>query len=109
MKIKVKVFFVLLFVLSIRTAYAVENTDSVVYQDQSVNGVVYLQEPSVLVIRNVIVNPSGHLNARSLNGIELRPPFEVKLGGQLELEHGSMYRIHYTYDTAGNVKSRERD
>lgn len=109
MRPNVKAFVVLLFVLSIRTVYAVENTDSVVYQDQSVNGVVYLQEPSVLVIQNVVVNLSGHLNARSQNGIKLKAPFEVKLGGQLELEHGSMYRIHYTYDTAGNVKSRERE
>lgn len=99
---------VLLLILGTGAAHATENADSVVYQDHSVGGIVYIQEPSKLILKDVIVNPSGSLNARSQDYIELKGEFEVLEGGQLELDCGQMYRIRYTYDAAGNTESRKR-
>ena len=79
------------------------------YQNHVVSDTVMLQGRTTLNIQNVTVAQTGFLKATSPDGIEITGPFEVQLGGQLELNGGRQWKIHYTYDASGNRKTRKRD
>ena len=101
--------FCLLATLAIVKGYSTVIGDTIVYQNQTISGSVSLQDSSAIIVRNTTVTAKGHLNVRSQNCVELKPLFEVKQGGTLEISGGPLYHIHYNYDSTGNVINRRRE
>ena len=79
------------------------------YQNQTVSTEVFVQGHTTLNISNVTVTSSGELTANAPAGIVINSPFEVQLGGTLDLSVGHPYRIRYTYDAAGNRTNRKNE
>lgn len=91
-------------------ASAAEQGDSIdTYQNQTVSTEVFVQGRDTLTSNNVTVTPTGHLTMTSPDGISITGDFEVKLGGQLNLNGGRQYLIRYTYDDAGNRINRKHE
>ena len=106
-----KKFFLLCLLTTLVTVkgYSMVIGDTIVYQNQTISGAVSLQDSSAIIVRNITVTERGHLKVRSQNCVELKPLFEVKQGGTLEISGGHLYHIHYTYDSTGNVINRRRE
>lgn len=90
------------------TAGATELGDSIdTFQNQTVSTEVFVQGRTMLTMSSVTVTTTGELTANAPDGIVINCPFEVQLGGMLDLTVGHPYRISYTYDAAGNrIKRR---
>lgn len=78
------------------------------YQDHIVSNIVSLQGHATLDIQNVTVSQTGFLKATAPENIVVTGPFEVQLGGKLELNGGRQWMILYTYDNSGNRIIRKR-
>lgn len=106
---KALVLFLLLSVLIPTKAQAAEASDSLIYQNQSVNGTVAIQNPSIIKVNNTTVKDKGHLYVTSTKGVVIDKLFEVQKGGTLEINIAPMRVYRYAYDSAGNIKSRKRE
>ena len=97
-----------LFSFLVLSINATECNDSVdTYQNQTVSSNVVLQGRTTLTMSNVTVTPTGYLKATAPDGITVNGPFEVQLGGRLELNGGRQWPIRQIYDASGNVIKRE--
>ena len=99
-----------LFVTCAVPATATELGDSIdSYQNHVVNDTVSLQGRTTLNMQNVTVSQTGFLKATAPEGIVITSPFEVQLGGELELNGGRQWMIRYSYDNSGNRIIRKRE
>lgn len=88
---------------------ATEQGDSIdTYQNQTVSTEVFVQGRDVLTSSNVTVTPTGHLTMSAPRGVVITSNFEVQLGGQLNLNGGQQWMVHYFYDLSGNRITRKR-
>lgn len=106
-----RMYVLLLLALAATHLRAQEANDSIdTYTNQTVSGLTSIQGRSTLVISNVNVTSTGHLIVSAPDGIEITGPFEVSLGGQLNLYQYLTKIIALDYDASGNVIRRyERD
>ena len=92
------------------SSLATEIGDSIdAYQNQTISTEIFVQGHTTLTMSNVTVTPPGDLTANAPDGIVINCPFEVQLGGMLDLTVGHPYRIRYTYDVAGNRTKRKNE
>ncbi len=77
-----------------------------IYQGQTVETSVIVQNESHLEVNSVHVTSSGRLKLSAPYGIEITEPFSVDLHGQLEMVVGRRRTVYYTYDGDGNVTGR---
>ena len=106
---KAGMLFLLLSVLISTKAQVTEANDSLIYQNQDINGTVAIQNPSIIKVNNSTVNDKGHLHITSTKGVVLDKQFVVQKGGILEINIGPMRVYRYSYDSVGNIKSRKRE
>jgi hypothetical protein len=91
------------------SVYAIEQNDSIdTLQDQVIDSVVFVQSGGQLTVNNVTVTPAGKLTAMGRSGVVLNGPFEVQLGGRLELKVRLQHTVRYSYDASGNRISRRK-
>lgn len=101
---------VTLLLLGVFHAQANEVGDSIdSYQNHVVSDTVSLQGRTILNIQNVTVTQTGFLKATAPENIVISGPFEVQLGGELELNGGQQWLVKYYYDGIGNIRRRQRD
>lgn len=62
---------------------------------------------SSLPVRNIVVTSSGNLTIKSLNDVVIADPFEVMLGGTLNIGIYQPDSIRFTYDNSGNRITRK--
>ena len=100
----------LTFLLScVSMASAQTPIDSVdTYLNQTVSSSVSVQGREVLTAGNINVTSTGYLKLSAPNGISIVDTLTVQLGGILELNGGSQYRVRYYYDAVGNRNRREK-
>ena len=60
-------------------------------------------------LSNIVVTSTGNLTVNSLGNVVLECPFEVNLGGILEIHPLEPTGIIYTYDNSGNRILRRLD
>ena len=95
--------------LGVTSVYAIEQNDSIdTLQDQVIDSVVFVQSGGQLTVNNVTVTPAGKLTAMGRSGVVLNGPFEVQLGGRLELKVRLQHTVRYSYDASGNRVLRRR-
>lgn len=98
------------FTLLPQTSQAAEVNDSVdTYNNHTVSTTVSVQGRTQLSSTEVTVTPTGYLKLSAPQGIRVNGPFEVQIGGKLELNGGRQWRIRYMYDAAGNRTKRKRN
>lgn len=78
-------------------------------QNQTISNNVLVQGSNQLVVNNVTVTPAGQLKATAPSGVVLNGPFEVQLGGTLELTGWRQWPISYEYDNSGNIVVRRKN
>ena len=92
------------------SVYAIEQNDSIdTLQDQVIDSVVFVQSGVQLTVNNVTVTPVGKLTAMGRSGVVLNGPFEVQLGGRLELKGWKQWPVSYEYDNSGNIVVRSKN
>ena len=92
------------------SVYAIEQNDSIdTLQNQVIDSVVFVQSGVQLTVNNVTVTPAGKLTAMARSGVVLNGPFEVQLGGRLELKGWKQWPVSYEYDNSGNVVVRSKN
>lgn len=102
-----RLFALFLTILSATHLKAQEVNDSIdTYTNQTVSTLTSIQGRSTLTISNVNVTSTGHLIASAPEAIEISGPFEVSLGGQLEINLHITKTVYMDYDASGNVIRR---
>lgn len=92
------------------TAGAKEVGDSIdTYQNQTVSTEVFVQGRTTLTMSSVTVTPTGELTAKAPVKIVVNGPFDVQLGGTLNMNTGHQWRVIYCYDNSGNIIARHRN
>lgn len=92
------------------SVYAIEQNDSIdTLQNQVIDSVVFVQSGVQLTVNNVTVTPAGKLTVMGRSGVVLNGPFEVQLGGRLELKGWKQWPVSYEYDNSGNVVVRSKN
>src|SRR5574344_456981 len=78
------------------------STDS--YTNQTVTTDVSITGSTVLTSNNVTVTSTGHLSMKAPNGVYITGPFDVVLGGTLDVSGADKVavKIKYSYDASGN-------
>lgn len=96
--------------LGVTSVSAIEQNDSIdTLQNQAIDSLVYVQSRTQLSVNNVVVTPTGKLTAMGRSGVVLNGPFEVQLGGRLELKGWKQWPVSYEYDNSGNVVVRSKN
>lgn len=102
-----RLYVLLLLMLSASSLKAQEGNDSIdIYSNQTVSDSIFIQGRSTLVVNTVSVLSAGHLVVSAPDGIEVNGPFEVSLGGQLDLYREVIKKVVISYDTSGNIINR---
>jgi len=80
----------------------VVSTDS--YTDQTVTTEVSVVSSGRLTSKNVTVTSTGKLSMKASGGVDITGPFEVMLGGTLDVNGADKVavKIKYSYDASGN-------
>lgn len=58
-------------------------------------------------IKNIVVTNKGNLRIISFTDVVIEGPFEVKLGGTLNIDMKKLKNIEFTYDNSGNRTARK--
>ena len=84
-----------------------EESDTVSYHNQTVEGLTYVISSNAMIVSNVTVAPTGQLTLTANSSITINPSFNVQIGGVLNIMAGESPRIQYSYDASGNRTRRE--
>lgn len=77
------------------------------FENQTVSSVRSVTGCDSLVVRGVTVANTGNLTLAAPEGVTMYGLFEVVSGGVLNVNRKESYIIEFSYDAAGNRKSRQ--
>lgn len=73
------------------------------FENQTVSSTVSVQGCNTLTVKNVTITNNGDLTLSASDDVLINGPFEVKLGGLLNIKNElTQWSINYGYDNAGN-------
>ncbi len=83
-----------------------------VYSKQIVPDTISTQQTITVYTRpvqGIVVSSTGSLTLKPLSRVTIKGPFEVKIGGRLDIKRQSRVSVIYVYDQSGNRTARRTE